>query len=88
LSICRARGTLWSELRYQLTGEVEVKAVAEKPTQWVKARAVVVPGEYEVILSDALIEELEIELTRPKTGLWKLRGGEESRPSVPPEYWP
>ena len=77
-----------AEVSAYILGEVEVKVAAEKPTQWVKARAVVVPGEYEVILSDALIEELEIELTRPKTGLWKLRGGEESRPSVPPEYWP
>jgi len=77
-----------AEISAYILGELEVKVVAEKPTRYVKARAVAVPGEYEVILSDALIEELGIELTRPKTGLWKLRGEEESRSSAPPEYWP
>ncbi len=77
-----------AEVSAYMLGEVEVRVVAEKPTRWVKAGAVVVPGEYEVILSDTLMEELEIELIKPRTGLWRLTGEEKSRPSAPAEYWP
>jgi hypothetical protein len=46
-----------------------------------------VPGEYEVIISDALAEELDIIVMKPKKGLWKLYGEERERESVEPQYW-
>ena len=52
-----------------------------------KARAVSVPGEMEVLLSDALIEELGINIVKPKSGLWKFMGEEKLRKSEEAEYW-
>jgi hypothetical protein len=46
-----------------------------------------VPSEYEVIISDALAEELGIIVMKPKKGLWKLYGEERERESVEPQYW-
>jgi len=37
--------------------------------------------EREVLLSDAVIEELEIEILSPKTGLWKFKGEDKVRRS-------
>lgn len=54
---------------------------------WVEARAVMVPGEYEVILSDALIEKLGVEIVKPKTGLWRFSGESKIRESVEAEFW-
>lgn len=38
--------------------------------------------EKEILLSDAVIEELEIEILSPKIGRWRFRGEEKSRRSV------
>ncbi len=38
--------------------------------------------EEEVLLSDAVIEELEIEILSPKTGLWRFRGEKKVRKSA------
>jgi len=35
--------------------------------------------EREILLSDAVIEELEIEILSPKTGLWRFRGESKIR---------
>ena len=53
----------------------------------VRARAVTVPGEYEVILNDHLIEALNIELVKPASGIWRISGEETLRRSFPPQYW-
>ena len=77
-----------SDVHAYILGNVEVRIVVEdKETPWVKARAVMVPGEYEVLLGDAITEKLGIEIIRPKTGHWRLRGEEKVRSSVEPEYW-
>lgn len=69
-------------------GEVEVRAVAEGAgSKWVKARAVMVPDEYEVILSDSLVELLGIELVKPKSGLWRFTGETKLRVSAEAKYW-
>jgi len=53
-----------------ILGRVKVRVVtSDKVTGWVDARAVTVLNEYEVILSDALIESLGIEIIKPKIGL-------------------
>lgn len=70
-------------------GQVEVKMELEdRETPWVTARAVSVPGEYEVLISDALAEALGIEIIAPRSGLWRLSGDPTLRRSVAPEYWP
>ena len=77
-----------SEVTTYTLGSVEVRAVAEgRGTEWMEARAVMVPGEYEVILSDALIEALGIEILRPKRGLWRFAGESKSRESVEARHW-
>ncbi len=52
-----------------------------------RSRAVCVLGEYEVIISDSLAEELGIELFKPKKGLWRLHGEKTLRESVESQYW-
>jgi hypothetical protein len=47
-----------------------------------------VPGEHEVLISDALAEALGIEIVAPRSGLWRLSGDPALRKSVQPEYWP
>ena len=67
-------------------GRVRV-CVVGKETSWVEAIAVMVPEEYEVLLSDALIEALDIEILKPKSGIWRFRGEKQERKSSKPEYW-
>ncbi len=69
-------------------GKVEVRVLTEDiASDWVTAFAVMVPGEYEVLLSDALIELLEIEIIKPKSGLWRFKGETVNRVSEEPRYW-
>ncbi len=55
----------------------------------VVADIVVSPVEREILMSDALIEELGIIILSPKTGLWKFRNDPQDkiRHSYPPEYY-
>ncbi len=77
-----------SEVSTYVLGYVDVRlAVEERRSDWVRARAVSVPGEFEVILSDMLIESLGVELVKPKSGLWRISGEETLRRSYEPEYW-
>ena len=76
------------EIPTYVLGYVEVRIVVEdRVSDWVRARAVMVPNEYEVILSDALIESLGIELVRPRSGLWRFRDETKTRSSLEPQYW-
>jgi hypothetical protein len=43
--------------------------------------------EYEVLISDALAEELGIVILAPKTGLWRFRDEDRVRTSEAPQYW-
>ena len=43
--------------------------------------------EYEVLISDALAEELGIVILAPKTGLWRFRDEDGVRTSEAPQYW-
>lgn len=77
-----------AEVTTYILGEVEVRVRTEdKVSEWVKAKAVSVPGEYEVILSDAITEQLGIEIVKPRTGLWRLVGETRVRKSVEAKYW-
>ena len=73
-----------------ILGEVLVQVVEEdKSSEWVKARAVVVPGEYEVILSDKLLDVLGIEIVKAGIGYWRFSGEPINcvRKSVEPQFW-
>ena len=77
-----------SEMCIRDRGYVDVKVVTEdKESEWVRARAVSVPGELEVLLSDALIEKLNINIVKPRSGLWRFIGEEKLRRSEEAEYW-
>lgn len=67
---------------------VEVRVVTEdRETGWVRAKAVSVPGEVEVLLSDALIEDLGINVLKPRSGLWRFVDEERLRKSEEAEHW-
>ena len=77
-----------SEVAMYVLGYVEVKVVAENgESEWVRARAVSVPGEWEVLIGDDLIEEVGIEVAKPKSSLWRFTGEERLRRSEEAEYW-
>lgn len=70
-------------------GVVLVRAVTEdRCSEWVKARAVTVPGEHEVLLSDKLLEALGIEVARAGLGYWRFssEGSERLRRSVEAQF--
>jgi len=46
-----------------------------------------VPGELEVLLGDALIEELGIDIVKPRSGLWRFIDERKLRTSEEIEYW-
>ncbi len=66
-------------------GHVEVRIVPGG--KWVRARAICVEGEREVLLSDRLIDALEIVPISFGEGLWRLKGEEATRRSEPPQLW-
>jgi hypothetical protein len=71
-------------------GEVLIRAVAEdRRSDWVRARAVSVPGEHEVLLSDKLLDALGIEIARAGLGYWRFsgEGPERLRRSVEAQFW-
>ncbi len=74
-------------LSYVIPKSVEITILAKtKNSETIKCNAIVSTHEKEVLLSDALIEELKIEIISPKTGIWRFKG-ETEETSVEPEYW-
>jgi len=53
----------------------------------IKCNTIISTFEKEVLLSDAVIEELEIEIISPKTGIWRFKGEKAKRKSEKAEYW-
>lgn len=77
-----------AEVTTYILGKVLVRVkTKDKFSEWVSARAVLVPGEFEVILSDAITEQLGIEIVKPKRGLWRFSGELGVRESVEVKYW-
>ena len=77
-----------SETTTYILNYVDVKVITEdRESKWVKARAVSVPGELEVLLGDALIEELGIDIVKPRSGLWRFIDERKLRTSEEVEYW-
>ena len=52
----------------------------------VKCSLIISEAEHEVLLNDAVIEELKIVIEEPKKGLWRFRDEERMRQSLPPQY--
>ncbi len=72
-----------SRVNAYVLGSVEVKAVEpDRETNWIKAKAVSVEGEDEVVISDKLIGEFGIIILNPALGKWKFRGERKVRRSV------
>ena len=61
----------------------------DRSSEWAKAKAVAVSGEYEVILSDKLLDMLGIEIVKAGLGHWRFSGEPIShvRKSVEPQFW-
>jgi len=57
----------------------------DRCSKTITCNAIITTYEREVLLSDAVIEELEIEILSPKTGLWRFKGEEKVRRGVAPE---
>jgi len=87
-SILESIGTAGGEvLAYVIPKSLEVTVLAEGGrSKTVVCNAIVSLQEREVLLSDALIEELGIEIISPKTGIWRFKGKLEEA-SIEPEYW-
>jgi hypothetical protein len=62
---------------------LEVRVLTEdRTTDPAESDAARLPGEEEVILSDKLIDALEIVIERAGEGLWRFRGEEKIRKSL------
>ena len=58
----------------------------DRQGRWVRAIAVYT-GASTLLINDYLTEELEIEIVRPGTGLWRFRGEEALRRSAEPSSY-
>ncbi len=64
-------------LSYYIPNAVELTVITnDRSSKNVVCNVIISLYEEEVLLSDAVIEELEIEILSPKTGLWRFRGEE------------
>ncbi len=62
-------------LSYFIPNAVKLTVKCEdRNSKTIICNAIVTVHEREVLLSDAVIEELEIEILSPKTGLWRFKG--------------
>ena len=58
---------------YRITKPAEVKAITQdKETEVVKSNIIIAETEHEVLISDALSEELGIELLKLREGIWRF----------------
>jgi len=91
LSLEDVRGEKYAVVGGEVTafklGRLSVSLDMEAARGSVLADAVCVPGEHEVIINDALAEELGIEIIAPRRGLWRVRGDERARESAEPMFW-
>ncbi|MBS7610388.1 hypothetical protein KEJ19_07525 [Candidatus Bathyarchaeota archaeon] len=57
-------------------------AEVDRSSKTIRYNAIISTYERQILLSDAVIEELEIEILSPKVGLWRFRGKQKIRTSV------
>jgi hypothetical protein len=82
-------GTAGGPVRnYLIPKALDVYVLADNRTVGpVKCDAMISLIEYEVLISDVLIEELGVVLLAPKTGLWRFKDEDRVRVSEAPQYW-
>jgi len=69
-------------LSYFIPDAVELTVIEEdKNSKTITCNVIISLHEQEVLLSDAVIEELEIEILSPRTGLWRFKGEDKIRKS-------
>jgi len=69
-------------LSYLIPRAVKLTVIEEdRVSKSIVCNALISLHEREVLLSDAVIEELEIEILSPKTGLWRFKGEDKVRRS-------
>ena len=79
-----------AELPMRVLGVVEVRVVVpDRPTRWVRAVAVSVGREEEVLLSDKLTDALNVSPVLVGAGIWRFTDEppDVRRMSVEPEFW-
>jgi len=79
-----------AELPMRVLGVVEVRVVVpDRPTGWVRAVAVSVGREEEVLLSDKLTDALNVSPVLVGAGIWRFADEppDVRRRSVEPEFW-
>ena len=70
-------------LSYFIPNAVNLTVVEEdRNSKTITCNVIISLHENEVLLSDAVIEELEIEILSPRTGLWRFKGEDKVRKSV------
>jgi predicted aspartyl protease len=70
-------------LSYFIPSAVRLTVIEEDETsKTITCNVIVSLREKEVLLSDAVVEELGIEILSPKTGIWRFKGEEKLRRSV------
>ncbi len=70
-------------LSYYIPNAVKLTVIEkDKTSKTITCNTTITLHEPEILLSDAVIEELEIEILSPKTGLWKFKGENKIRKTV------
>jgi len=62
-------------LSYFIPNSVKLTVIEpDRTSKTITCNVIISTHEKEILLSDAVIEELEIEILSPKTGLWRFKG--------------
>ena len=70
-------------LSYFIPNAVELTVIEnDRNSKTITCNVIISLHEPEVLLSDAVIEELEIEILSPRTGLWRFKGEDKVRRSI------
>ncbi|RLF19270.1 MAG: hypothetical protein DRZ82_06300 [Thermoprotei archaeon] len=70
-------------LSYFIPNAVELTVIEDdRNSKTITCNVIISLHEREVLLSDAVIEELEIEILSPRTGLWRFKGEDKVRRSI------
>lgn len=70
-------------IAYYVPNSVELTVIEEdKESKKLVCSTIISLHEKEILLSDAVIEALEIEILSPKTGLWRFKGERKIRRSM------
>lgn len=73
---------------YLIENAVKVRVVIDdRETDFTTCSIVISEGEREVILSDLLIDELEIIIEKSGVGLWRFNDESKIRSSLQPQHW-